>query len=48
MSRNPKVSEYEDNFMYNKWEPLIQADPFYNPNLNKNLEKGKIFEIITT
>ncbi|MBN1331472.1 glycosyltransferase family 2 protein [Candidatus Dojkabacteria bacterium] len=44
-SRDPQVSEYEDKYMQGKWSGFINNDPYYNPNLNKDLNKKPVWSL---
>ncbi|MBD3351652.1 MAG: glycosyltransferase, partial [Candidatus Lokiarchaeota archaeon] len=44
-SRDPKVTPNEDVYMQKRWGKYIKNDPYYNPNLNKDLTKGPAFSL---
>jgi len=44
-TRDPKVEGWEDEYMKRRWGNFIKNDPFYNPNLNRDLNKGRMFSV---
>ena len=44
-SRNPKVLPHEDEYMLGTWKKYIDHDPYYNPNLSRNIKEAPIFSV---
>ncbi len=44
-SRDPKVTKNEDQFMHDKWDKYIKNDPYYNPNLTRDISSKPPFSL---